>query len=90
MNLRVIALLASLPGLLGPVHTVQADNLSEYRLKSALLFNFVRFTEWPAGQGKTFNLCVYGPDPFGADLDKLHGRSVTGHRCWIPWSANRC
>jgi len=55
-----------------------ADTLAEYRLKAVFLYNFISFTEWPAGVGNTLHLCVYGPDPFGEDLDKLQGRIVAG------------
>ena len=55
-----------------------ADNLAEYRIKAAFLVNFCAFTEWPAEVGSVLNLCVYGPDPFGADLDKFQGRSIGG------------
>lgn len=71
-------ILACVLGLLCCVPPVWADNLAEYRLKAAFLYNFVSFTEWPAGLGNTLNLCVYGPDPFGEDLDKLQGRNVAG------------
>lgn len=75
MTPRILACLLSL---LCCVPSAWADNLAEYRLKAAFLYNFVSFTEWSAGLGNTLNLCVYGPDPFGADLDKLQGRSVAG------------
>lgn len=55
-----------------------ADNLAEYRIKAAFLVNFASFTEWPAEVGSTLNLCVYGPDPFGAELDRFKGRNVGG------------
>ena len=50
--------------------------MPEYRLKAAFLYNFVAFTEWPADMGSTVNLCVYGPDPFGAEIDPLTGKTV--------------
>lgn len=53
-----------------------ADNADEYRLKAAFLYNFISFTEWPATLGNSLNLCVYGPDPFGKEIDKLQGRRV--------------
>lgn len=58
------------------VPQVAADNLDEYRIKAAFLVNFATFTEWPADVGNTLNLCVYGPDPFGAELDRYQGMSV--------------
>jgi hypothetical protein len=72
LRAALLALLLMLPQVVG------ADSLAEYRLKAAFLYNFISFTEWPAGTGNTLNLCVYGPDPFGEDLDKLQGKSVAG------------
>jgi hypothetical protein len=65
-------------GLLCCVSPALADNVDEYRLKAAFIYNFASFTEWPAGLGNTLNLCIYGPDPFGQNLDTLQGRSVAG------------
>ena len=64
-----LALLAFAP-------TALSDDLPEYRLKAAFLYNFALFTEWPASVGSTLNLCVYGPDPFGQEIDALQGKAV--------------
>lgn len=66
-----LALYACAPG-------ARADDssLSEYRLKAAFLYNFALLTEWPADVGSTLRLCVYGTDPFGAELDGLQGKLV--------------
>ena len=56
-------------GLLTYAPAAKSDDLPEYRLKAAFLYNFAVFTEWPADVGSTLNLCVYGQDPFGEDLD---------------------
>jgi hypothetical protein len=69
---------ACLLGLLFCLSPAWADTAEEYRLKLAFLYNFVSFTEWPATVGNTLNVCVYGQDSFGDDLDKLQGRSVAG------------
>lgn len=58
---------------------VWSDDLSEYRLKAAFLYNFAAFTEWPTDVGRALNLCVYGKDPFGAELDGLNGKPVGAH-----------
>ena len=55
----------------------------EYQVKAVFLFNFARFVEWPAmtfvSANAPFALCVYGDDPFGADLDAVvRGESVGG------------
>ena len=52
------------------------EELSEYRLKAAFLYNFALYTEWPADVGPTLNLCIYGDDPFGAEVDALKGKRV--------------
>jgi hypothetical protein len=57
-----------------------SDDLPEYRLKAAFLYNFALFTEWPADIGSTLNLCVYGPDPFGEEIDALQGKPVGNRR----------
>lgn len=54
----------------------RAQDLSEYKLKAAFLYNFALFTEWPVEVGPTLNLSVIGSDPFGADLDALAGKPV--------------
>ena len=60
-----------------------SDDLPEYRLKAAFLYNFALFTEWPADVGSTLNLCVYGKDPFGEELDGLQGKAVGDRRLAI-------
>ena len=57
-----------------------ADELPEYRLKAAFIYNFVVFTEWPADTGPKLNLCVLGQDPFGQELDALADKPPIGGR----------
>ncbi len=52
--------------------------LTEYQVKAAYLYNFISFTEWPADTAAELRLCVYGPDPFGTEIDALHGKNVGG------------
>jgi len=70
-----VLLLAVLAGL-SACRPGSAEELPEYRLKAAFLYNFALFTEWPVGVGPVLNLCVLGKDPFGADLDPLQGKHV--------------
>ena len=51
-----------------------ADELPEYRLKAAILYNFVQFTEWPSEVGPALDLCVVGQDPFGQEIDALQDK----------------
>ena len=53
-----------------------AQDLPEYRLKAAFLYNFAAFTEWSADLGGSLNLCIVGADPFGAEIDALNGKKV--------------
>lgn len=55
---------------------VHANELPEYRLKAAFVYNFLAFTEWPAATGTTLNLCIHGKDPFGSEIDGLQGKAV--------------
>ena len=55
---------------------VRAQDPPEYRLKAAFIYNFAAFTEWPADVGNTLTLCLFGQDPFGAEIEPLHGKKV--------------
>lgn len=55
-----------------------ADELPEYRLKAAFVYNFIAYTEWPAETGSTLHLCIQGADPFGKEIDGLQGKVVAG------------
>jgi hypothetical protein len=59
-----------------------AQQLDEYRVKAAFLYNFAKFVDWPAEAfptpGEPFAICVLGEDPFGRSLDDvIAGRSIT-------------
>jgi hypothetical protein len=74
--------------------------LTEYQVKAAYLFNFTRFVEWPvastADSSPTFNVCIYGRDPFGNVLDrtienqKIHDKPVAVQRISHPRDAANC
>jgi|WetSurMetagenome_2_1015567.scaffolds.fasta_scaffold132027_1 hypothetical protein len=53
-----------------------AQDQGEYTLKTAFLYNFIQFTEWPSSVGNTIKVCVYGGDPFGESLNSLKGKSA--------------
>ena len=73
---RWLACLLVVAGLFSFAPAARADDLPEYRLKAAFLYNFALFTEWPAEVGSTLNLCIHGSDPFGRELDALQGKAV--------------
>ncbi len=74
--------------LLCAAHAARGDEVSEYRLKAAFVYNFASFTEWPAEVGTLLRLCVYGSDPFGANLDSLQGREVGARRIEVQRRAS--
>ncbi len=55
---------------------------TEYEVRAALLFNFMKFTRWPSSactNGAPLVVGVVGEDPFGHTLDDLvRGESVGG------------
>lgn len=53
-----------------------AEGFTEYQLKAGVLYNFISFTAWPQPSPPVLNVCIYGPDPFGRDIDALHGRKL--------------
>lgn len=79
---RIVSLIAALL-LLGCAASARANELPEYRLKAAFLFNFALYTEWPTDVGPTLNVCVHGNDPFGEEIDALQGRAVGNRRIAI-------
>ena len=63
--------------------TASAQELDEYEVKAAFLYNFTKFVEWPSASGApvfaVFNLCILGDDPFGSAIDQLvRGKTVYG------------
>lgn len=68
--------LAASVGLLCCTTPLGAQELPEYQIKAAFLYNFIAFTEWPALLGNSIQLCVYGTNPFGEHLNKLQGKGV--------------
>ncbi len=73
---------------------------SEYQVKAVFLFNFSRFVEWPAAAFPNASaplvMCIFGHDPFGADLDEVvkgevvNGRSLVIRRVQEAAEASEC
>jgi uncharacterized protein DUF4154 len=60
-----------------------AQEVEEYQVKAAFLYNFAKFVEWPAQAFKTpqdpIVVCVLGHNPFGSALeDVMRGKSIEG------------
>lgn len=78
--MRAVTILLSALAVVLPTRAVE---LSEYQVKTAFLYNFARFTDWPADVGGTLKLCIHGRDPFGPELDELQDKSVGSRRISI-------
>jgi hypothetical protein len=84
--LRCIVTLLSLLGFIDLVNPLQAhaqDALSEYQVKAAYLFNFLKFAEWPdesfVDPIAPIVIGVLGEDPFGNALPQVViGKTVQG------------
>ena len=53
--------------------------LHEQEIKAGLLYNFLKYTQWPEKEQTSNNnmvVCVYGNDPFEANLKPMSGRTV--------------
>jgi hypothetical protein len=52
----------------------------EYLLKAAFLYNFAKFTTWPAevflGPQTPLRVCILGKDSFGAAMDSIEGKNI--------------
>lgn len=63
---------------------------TEYQIKSAFLYNFAKYVQWPAGDPTdsetSFNICILGRDPFGTYFDTiLKDKTMNG----LPISVKR-
>ena len=63
--------LALLVAVLGQ-HVLYSQGVSEYEVKAAYLFNFVKFVEWPSGtfsnDSVPIRMCILNDVPFGLQL----------------------
>jgi hypothetical protein len=62
----------------------QSTRTTGYEVKTAFLFNFAKFVDWPAASFETavspFTICVLGQDPFGHALDTTLQGKMIGER----------
>jgi len=62
----------------------RADDLAEYQVKAAFLYNFAKFVEWPerafSGPDAPMTICVIGDDLFGPALDGLRSKTVKNRK----------
>lgn len=56
----------------------------EYRVKAKILRSFASYVEWPEtafdGPDAPFTVCIFGADPFGAEIDEAMAGRLNGER----------
>ncbi len=71
--------------------TAAAQDVTEPALKAAFIYNFAKFTEWPAdamATGAPLVLCVLGDAAIGEALERaVKGRTLAGHSIGVSQAA---
>lgn len=78
--LRVLFLAVCLGALWG---TLASAGSSEYQVKAAFLYNFMKFVDWPGDRSASpgsITLGILGKDPFGPALDTIRDKTAKGRR----------
>src|SRR6266542_1066729 len=61
----------------------------EYQIKAAYLYNFINFIDWPNESNfynsPSINLCIFGDDPFGNDLDDIRNEIIKGKKLTVKY-----
>lgn len=67
--------------------TTARQNLREYSIKAAVIYNFAKFTAWPEAafreKDAPLRFCILGQDPFGETLKTIVGKSVHGRQLQV-------
>lgn len=82
------AILITLAVVIPPPVRAAGQELNEYQVKAAFLYNFAKFVEWPSNVTADPNapivIGILGRDSFGGEIDRvIEGKSVNGHRLTI-------
>lgn len=82
-RIRKIVMAFAILGVLAPVFPLYAANpvyLQESKIKAGLLYNFLKYTKWPAESftdaTSSLQICLFGGDAFEGALDPLQGRTA--------------
>ena len=89
-NQKILILLILLVSLLTvdvAISDAQQKKHSEYEVKAAFIYNFLKFIDWPngafAGRSDTVKLCVLGDDLFGTALNSIEEETVKDKKITI-------
>jgi hypothetical protein len=66
-----------------PASAQESIHLVEQEIKAGLLYNFMKYTDWPKEDAQQTNaqmvVCLFGGDPFRGRLQAMAGRTVHMH-----------
>lgn len=57
--------------------------LYEQKIKAGLVYNFLKYTNWPGDLAGNLNVCLFGGDPFEGYLSPLEGRTAQQYKIAI-------
>jgi YfiR/HmsC-like len=84
-----VAVAAALALVVVPSVAVPAQEASEQALKVAFIFNFAKFTTWPAAAfsdpAAPVTVCVVGKHDFGEAFQSIEGKSVGGRSVAVKY-----
>lgn len=63
-----------------PAYADEKLLLAEQKIKAGMLYNFLKYTEWPDSDFSSFSVCIFGDDPFNGDLSAMMERTVNQKR----------
>lgn len=72
--------------------SIWAQTATEYQIKAAFLYNFIKFVQWPPesfpDEDQPFVIGILGDDPFGPILDRVvQGKLVNGRKL-VVWRSD--
>ncbi|WP_242637476.1 YfiR family protein [Desulfobacter hydrogenophilus] len=71
------------------IGTVQSQNLEEYRVKAAFVYNFTKLIQWPEtafdSEGKNFKIAVFGNEYLKEGFQTIDGKISTGRTISIQY-----
>jgi hypothetical protein len=78
--MALLARILVIAALFGAASSAFAQDLTlaEQKIKAGMLYNFLKYTDWPADavSSSSITVCLLGGDPFAGNLAPLEGRSV--------------
>jgi hypothetical protein len=84
---RTLGLVITWTVIAAPWLHAQQSSPTENEVKSAYLYNFGKFVEWPAKSaivGEFFPICALGDDAFGSTLETtISGESINGKKVLV-------